>query len=458
MKLVGRSSTLYHRMIRQLWFSGCVGAAVAGAVMFLPTAPAHAVPSFARQTGLQCNACHTAYPRLNAFGRDFKLNSYSFDGGTSKLPPFAFMAQPSFTHTGKSQPGGAAPHFDDNDNAALSQASIFYGGKIYDRLGALSQFTYSGVDRRFAIDNTDIRWSGTGQLAGSDVVYGVTLNNNPTVEDLWNSTPAWGYPFASTDLAPQPAAATLIEGGLAQQVIGFGGYAEWNNLLYLQLAGYRTLSAGAQSALGVSPEGEDQISGITPYWRLGVQHDWGDHYLSVGTFGMIANTYPGRDSSAGSDMRRDLGLDAQYDYTSAPHDLEVLLRWIHERADWDASLPLGNTDNASDTLRTFSATASYLYDKTYGLDLNFLSISGGTDGTLYGSRTGKPDTNAFTFQLNYLPFNKDGGPSAWPWFNPKFIVQYTAYTKFDGSSHNYDGSGRDAADNNTLYLMVWLPL
>ena len=35
--------------------------------------PARAVPSFARQTGVSCEACHTSYPELTPFGRLFKL-------------------------------------------------------------------------------------------------------------------------------------------------------------------------------------------------------------------------------------------------------------------------------------------------------------------------------------------------------------------------------------------------
>ncbi|OYV93787.1 MAG: hypothetical protein B7Z68_08320 [Acidobacteria bacterium 21-70-11] len=35
-----------------------------------------AVPSFARQTNLPCNACHTVFPELTPFGRMFKLGGY----------------------------------------------------------------------------------------------------------------------------------------------------------------------------------------------------------------------------------------------------------------------------------------------------------------------------------------------------------------------------------------------
>lgn len=38
---------------------------------------AHAVPSFARQTGMQCSGCHTVFPQLNSFGRQFKLRAYT---------------------------------------------------------------------------------------------------------------------------------------------------------------------------------------------------------------------------------------------------------------------------------------------------------------------------------------------------------------------------------------------
>ena len=40
-------------------------------------APSVPIPSFSRQTGLACSACHTSFPQLNAFGRLFKLNGYT---------------------------------------------------------------------------------------------------------------------------------------------------------------------------------------------------------------------------------------------------------------------------------------------------------------------------------------------------------------------------------------------
>jgi hypothetical protein len=43
-----------------------------------------------------------------------------------------------------------------------------------------------------------------------------------------------------------------------------------------------------------------------------------------------------------------------------------------------------------------------------------------------------------------------------PWMNTRISLQYTMYSKFNGASSNYDGSGRNASANNTLYLQAWL--
>ncbi len=44
--------------------------------------------------------------------------------------------------------------------------------------------------------------------------------------------------------------------------------------------------------------------------------------------------------------------------------------------------------------------------------------------------------------------------SFWPWQNLWMAAQYTGYTRFNGGSTNYDGSGRNASANNTIYLDI----
>ena len=62
-----------------------------------------------------------------------------------------------------------------------------------------------------------------------------------------------------------------------------------------------------------------------------------------------------------------------------------------------------------------------------------------------GSSIGLPDTGGYIAEFDFLP-----------WFNTKFSVQYIAYNKFNGSNDNYDGAGRNASDNNSLYALAWI--
>jgi len=57
-----------------------VGPVLAAAALWALAAPgAWAVPSYARQTGMACSTCHTVFPELTPFGREFKLNGYVLD-------------------------------------------------------------------------------------------------------------------------------------------------------------------------------------------------------------------------------------------------------------------------------------------------------------------------------------------------------------------------------------------
>jgi hypothetical protein len=215
-----------------------------------------AVPSFARQTGMPCAQCHTLSfgPALTDYGRQFKLNGYSWGDGEHPLP-LALMIQGGFSHVDTSLPEAPAAHFSTNNNLSVDQVSIFYGGRITEHSGAFVQVTYSGEERHTSWDNMDVRYARAVKFAGTDAVIGVSINNSPTVQDLWNSTPAWGFPYISSPLVPGPSAATLIEGGLAQTVLGATAYAMIANHVYLEGGAYRNLSDRWLSNVGLGPIG-----------------------------------------------------------------------------------------------------------------------------------------------------------------------------------------------------------
>ena len=216
-----------------------------------------AVPSYARQTGLPCSGCHYTPPELNPAGRRFKLLGYVdkdketkgiTDDSTKRHAgldllaslPLSVMFETSFTATKSPQPGTQ------NGNFEFPQdVSLFLAGAWTTHVGSFLQVTYDTQDDHFSIDNTDIRYANKRNVGGKELVYGVTLNNNPTVEDLWNDTPAWGFPWIASDFAPTPTATPIIDGPLAQDVAGLGGYAMWDNHLYVDGTVYRSEHVGA---------------------------------------------------------------------------------------------------------------------------------------------------------------------------------------------------------------------
>jgi len=419
--------------------------------------PAHALPSYARQTGQTCAFCHTGLPELTPQGREFKLNGYVQGGGDEKgLPRIAAMIQSGFTHTEKGQPSGAAQHFGPNDNFELDQASLFYGGAIWadQGLGAFIQGTYDGVARQIHWDNADIRLARQTELFGQDLTYGVTLNNNPSVQDVWNTTPAWRYPFFTSFLAPTPSAAALVDNSFGQQVVGLGAYGWWNHMVYAEISGYRTLSFSTERTLGISASGTSSFDGIAPYWRLAVEPSWGPHSLELGTFGMYAGVHPGRVTSFGTDSITDVGFDTQYQYNANPHSVGVQASYIREFQNLHATFGTGGSSNTHDILDTVRVKASYFYDHVYGINVSYFNISGTTDPGLNGglpSNNGSPNSDGWIFEANYIPFS-NGGPSWWPWLNTRIGLQYTLYNHFNGGTANFDGAGRNASHNNTLYL------
>jgi len=447
---------------------------VAGLCVLMPVI-SQASPSFARQTGLECTACHTSFPQLTEFGRQFKINGYTLSNGQSTMVPLALTLQPSFTNTQKGQSGGASPGFSDNNNVALTQGSVLYAGRLFgpyaenlfgkdgaaiaNKIGTFVQISYDGVDHQWLLDDFEFRYVDSARIGDKNLTYGIYTNNTPSLQDPWNSSPSWSFPFSSSSLAPTPAASPLISGNLDAQVIGLGGYISLPNGLYVDIASYSNLGAKTQNRFGIDPTGQSEIDGSAPYWRLAYENNWDRSSLEIGTFGLSADTFPGRDSSAGHDHTLDTGIDSQYQTIMGIDQLTARASWIHEKNNWNASQTLGNTTNAQDNLNTFNLSLSDWRDSTYGTTAQYFVTTGDKDALLYtDSVIGSPNSRGWIFEADWMPFNKQGGITALPTSRVKFALQYVMYDQFDGGNHNYDGAGSNAKDNNTLYLEFWFAI
>lgn len=436
------------------------------------TRPAYAVPSFGRQTGLACEACHTAFPELTTFGRRFKLNGYVLDNLPQVksitpenqealllnwIPPLSLMFQASYTKSKAALPDSSGTGLAQNGQVLFpEQASLFYAGRVAPNLGAFVQLTYASDTGNITLDNTDIRYANHMNVSSKDTIIGVTANNNPMVQDVWNSTGAWQVPFSQqSSAAPTPMAAPLLfNAGLAQQVAGLSAYIWWNDSVYAEVGAYRSAPQGTGATVGPLDSAQsDVIDGVAPYWRLAYERDWARNALSVGTYGLAIKRFPGNGVALAGLTNRitDTAVDAQYQYLGDDHIFSAQTTWVHERQSLDASFNAGTAANQSNTLNGFRLGGSYYYQRKYGAGLGYFSVTGSADSILYapasvtGSATGSPDSRGWTAELDYLP-----------WQNVKIALQYTAYSKFNGASSNYDGSGRNASDNNTWYLLAWI--
>lgn len=419
-----------------------------------------AIPSFARQTGLSCATCHTVFPELTSFGRQFKLNGYTMTNiktidqtSTNKkgekitklkllnISALSYMFKTGFTHLAKSLPGAQ------NNNTEFPQAmSLYYGGQITPHMGSFIQFTMDDTEGSFGLDMVDIRYANTTQMGQIPLLFGLTLNNGPMMEDVWNTASPWSYPYSSSGVVPAPSAGTLVEGGL-MGTLGAGTYGLFNNHLYLGFSVYRTAPFGTI----IPPDNFSvmTIKGLSPYWRIALQNQWGKSYLSVGTFGLSSNLYP-TGISGPTDDYLDFGFDLQYEYTFEKGQFTLHSSYITEKQTINASYTANNSQYLTDNINSFKTDASIFIRKGYKFTLGYFNYSGNSDNVIYtpasvsGSSTGSPNSNGLLAQVDYLP-----------WENTKLSLIYTAYNKFNGAVNNYDGSNRNAADNNSIYLQFW---
>ena len=458
--------------------------------------PAQALPLFARQTGMACLACHTVYPELTHFGRMFKLNGYQLDNGRDLqyttdegkqrlalpvVPNLALFVMVGDVQLAKPLPDSNIAGAKSLSNGGIElpqQLSLLYGGKIAPHFGAFAQITYDFSADTFNIDNTDFRFANTIVLPDKKpLTYGVSLNNNPTIEDPWNTTPAFGFPYVPPEVNVPSVAGPIINAGTAYEVAGPVGYIMWNEQFYAALGFYRHAQNGSNSP-GNAIIGEggpldsasaNVIHGWNPYWRLAYEYDLDRYTFEVGTYGSRFSIYPGGGNAlaGATNNYTDVAEDFQVQFIGEKNIATLKGTYVRENQSLNATGPAGlGTSNASDWVSYLSTDFTYWYERQYGFTTGYISTKGSTDTLLYNpvgpftspnnttlpvgvvnSANGDPATNSWVTELMYAP-----------WLNVKVVLQYTHYTKFNGAQNNYDGVGRNASDNDTTYLLMWFAL
>ena len=476
-------------------------AALACVILVIAALPgsAQAIPAFNRQTGQNCIACHAGgqFPELTPYGRLFKLTGYTIGQRALPISAMAVASISKVANTSKSD--DSAADFQKDGKVILATVSLLLGGKVTDNIGAFAQITYDPYATQDAngnfhghsnADNIDIRYADRFISADRDLIVGISANNNPSVSDPWNTAAAWMQYVP----VPSPTSSRFIDGntpypgyGAGGNIAGLSAYAFWNKTFYVELGGYGT-SRGLSSFMsaGLDDASTTKLRGINPYWRLAYNREWGPHSLMIGTSGMVARVYDDPlDTSDPATTHRftDLAIDAQYQYLLDPHSVTAQFVYTSNRHRYPASLanqPVAFVDatgnalpatNDSDTNHLLRLKLTYVYQAKYGGSVGIFNLTGSTNtanltaGLDPGSLTVTPDLLAQAPSTRQVDGNRTGSPATRGltleafWTPIQYLrigAQYTAYARFNGASKNYDGFGRNASDNNSLFIYAWV--
>jgi hypothetical protein len=170
----------------------------------------------------------------------------------------------------------------------------------------------------------------------------------------------------------------------------------------------------------------------------------------VGAYGIYLNSFPGAVSGP-EDRYVDPSFDFQYQRPIGVNQLDVHGTYIRENSNLAATYGAGGASFPLHHLNTFKLDTVYHWRDKYSATGAFFSTTGTADAMLYGqapvtgSNNGSPGTTGYIAQFAY-----------WPVKNIDLNINYSGYTKFNGASRNYDGANRNASDNNTVYMALWL--
>lgn len=145
----------------------------------------------------------------------------------------------------------------------------------------------------------------------------------------------------------------------------------------------------------------------------------------------------------------DFGPDFQYDRTLGKDVLSVRGTYLRENSSLVASAGSGAAALSGHHLNSANANVEYHYGNRLSGAFGGFVTSGTTDNLLFAPAALTGSANGSPRSVGYIT-----NVSFWPIQNLDLAAQYTAYTRFNGGSTNYDGSGRSASDNDTVYLLA----
>ncbi|KJV36821.1 hypothetical protein [Luteibacter yeojuensis] len=423
-------------------------------LLSLVSLDAQAIPAYARQTGSACADCHAgAYgPGLTPYGMRFKLNGYTdTDGQGTKIPVAVQLTE---THTAPA----TAP-----SSTSLTEGDLYLAGRLTENVGGYIKVEADHTGHNTyntRLGNLDLRFVAKElKLGGKDLTLGVSVNNAPGFQD-----PIAALPNASF-IAPGGVTGTLLNLGSpnspTNRVIGATVYALYDKVWYAEAGTYRSLAAGTQDELGYNRNGDPGKLSDTGYFRFAYMKDMRRQFFSAGLVGLT--TKRRLPHAAARDDIDDLGYDLTYQYLgNREHIIQASYVNIYERRDYGQRLPSpvlpGTLEPKRGSARDQTASLSYTFRQSYGVQLSHLKSTGSSSDARYPP-FGNPDATSNLYTIFWTPFGRDDS-----WItkgNLKLAATWFRFTRFNGRGSNVFGAppgvkGVDPGDFNAFSISASL--
>ena len=153
-------------------FSNIKRVLIGGAItLFMLPQFLEATPAFARQMGMECTACHFQnIPKLNAFGKEFKLSGFTMRGGMDALQinsdQNGGLALPSALNMGFITKARFVDNLSDTkkgETQIFDEAAFIFGGAVSENIGVSAEFAEGLAGAKF-VYSTEIDLGRVGLL------------------------------------------------------------------------------------------------------------------------------------------------------------------------------------------------------------------------------------------------------------------------------------------------------
>jgi hypothetical protein len=292
----------------------------------------------------------------------------------------------------------------------------------------------------------------TGLSAGQvkNPAFALAPGFAPPIDSVWLTTPTWGSAITLPAWRSVANASALSDDPDSPSFDIGGCYVMWDDMKFSETAAYGGLRRDALRVAGMRAiDGSDGASQPIPYGHLTVEREFleGQHYLTLGAYGMQASVRPTAISGFGDDSYTDVAVDGTWRWIAHPERsvsdvIAAHVLVLREGENLIASHAIFGT-RRSDDLTVFRGDASWSWGGNVVPIVQYFRITGSADPVRIGTLDGSPNSNGFIAEMDYLP--SDNARPPLNWFGARLSLQFVAYSEFDGSSRN-------ASHNDTVLL------